>query len=176
MTRQLLTLASILLLAVIWSGCAPQPVTSGSAPDFTLDSLSDGAVTLSDLEGQVVVLDFWATWCNPCAEGLDHLQRVHERYAELRELPDHYFQACPSNPKSFELVRDMLAEVIAVHGKLRYLHVGADETELLGRCSACAAQVAKADRLALYLDYMKKVYFRPEIHSGPYSKLMREFL
>lgn len=57
-------------------------MTSGSAPDFTLDNLNGGTVTLSDLKGQVVVLEFWATWCSPCVEGLDYLQRVRKRYAD----------------------------------------------------------------------------------------------
>ncbi|MBU0704390.1 MAG: TlpA family protein disulfide reductase [Chloroflexi bacterium] len=81
MTKRLVLLVFTLLLAAVWSGCARQPVTSGSAPDFTLASLDGGTVTLGDLQGQVVTLDFWASWCAPCVEGLDHLQQMHERYA-----------------------------------------------------------------------------------------------
>ena len=82
MKRQLFPLVFTLLTAIIWSGCGPRPVTSGPAPNFTLDSLDGDAVTLSELKGQVVVLDFWATWCSPCVEALDHLQQIHERYAD----------------------------------------------------------------------------------------------
>lgn len=81
MTRRLFLLAFSLLLAAVWSGCGRQPVTSGPAPDFTLASLDGGTVTLGDLKGQVVILDFWASWCAPCVEGMDHLQQMHERYA-----------------------------------------------------------------------------------------------
>ncbi len=46
------------------------------APDFTLKTLDGKSVHLSALKGQVVVLDFWATWCGPCREGLPHIDKV----------------------------------------------------------------------------------------------------
>ena len=55
----------------------------GSAtPDFTLKTPDGEEVTLSDLRGQVVVLDFWATWCPPCRKAMPHVQELHERFAE----------------------------------------------------------------------------------------------
>ncbi|MBN1179546.1 MAG: TlpA family protein disulfide reductase [Anaerolineae bacterium] len=51
-------------------------------PDFTLAALDGSTVTLSNLYGQVIVIDFWTTWCGPCVESLPHLQNVHERYAD----------------------------------------------------------------------------------------------
>lgn len=82
MMRRLLYWMFILLLAVAWSGCSSGPVTLGLAPDFTLDSLNGGAVTLSDLENQILVLDFWAIWCRPCVEAMPELEQLHQQYAD----------------------------------------------------------------------------------------------
>lgn len=49
------------------------------APDFTLSLVDGSTVSLSDYRGKVVLLNFWATWCNPCVEEMDDFQ---EYYAE----------------------------------------------------------------------------------------------
>jgi cytochrome c biogenesis protein CcmG, thiol:disulfide interchange protein DsbE len=49
-----------------------------AAPDFTVRD-SDRTVTLSQLKGQVVVLNFWATWCPPCIEEMPSLVQMQER-------------------------------------------------------------------------------------------------
>jgi thiol-disulfide isomerase/thioredoxin len=47
-----------------------------AAPDFSLQTLDGKSFKLSDQKGNVVMLDFWATWCPPCRESLPHVQKV----------------------------------------------------------------------------------------------------
>ena len=71
--------AVVVLLAL--SGCysGTRPSRVGAAdPDFTVRD-SDRTVTLSELKGQVVVLNFWATWCPPCVEELPSLMQMQQR-------------------------------------------------------------------------------------------------
>ena len=55
---------------------------AGEAPDFTVEMIDGSKVTLSELRGKVVLLNFWATWCPPCREELSHVQQqVIDRFA-----------------------------------------------------------------------------------------------
>jgi thiol-disulfide isomerase/thioredoxin len=55
--------------------------TLTSAPAFTLPDLDGKQMKSAELKGQVVVLDFWATWCGPCLAELPTFNRIHEKYA-----------------------------------------------------------------------------------------------
>lgn len=57
------------------------PVLPRPAPNFIVKNLSGQAVALEKFQGQVVLLDFWATWCKPCEKSMPALQQLHERYA-----------------------------------------------------------------------------------------------
>jgi peroxiredoxin len=70
---------------VLLASCAGahKPAPSGRAgADFALHDLDGRTVRLSDHRGKVVLLNFWATWCRPCASELPHLQRLHEKYRD----------------------------------------------------------------------------------------------
>ncbi len=57
------------------------PLKGHPAPDFTLQTLDGASLSLSDLRGQAVVLNFWATWCPPCRAEMPELQAAHQAYA-----------------------------------------------------------------------------------------------
>ncbi|HEY8153272.1 MAG TPA: TlpA disulfide reductase family protein [Myxococcota bacterium] len=71
------------LLAWIFAGEAPPPIDRGSpAPAFDLPQVGEaGSVSLASLRGQVVLLNFWATWCRPCEEELPAMERLHRALA-----------------------------------------------------------------------------------------------
>ena len=56
------------------------PVNSGMAPDFTLTSFDGRTLTLSELRGQVVIINFWASWCPPCREEAAYLEQTWRKY------------------------------------------------------------------------------------------------
>ncbi len=66
-----------LLLAGCYSGTRP-PRIGGAAPDFTVQD-TDRKVTLSELRGKIVVLNFWATWCPPCVDEMPSLVQLQQR-------------------------------------------------------------------------------------------------
>ena len=52
------------------------------APDFTLQALNDSSYTLSKMEGKVVLINFWATWCGPCRMEIPEFNELHKSYHE----------------------------------------------------------------------------------------------
>ena len=88
------SLAMIVLLGmgVVWiwmslvppgsttSGAIPAPQEGFLAPDFTLRTLDGGEITLSDLRGKAILLNFWATWCPPCRAEMPAMQKVYLDY------------------------------------------------------------------------------------------------
>lgn len=72
--------SSILVgLLAVGFGCAA-PATAPEHLSFESFETSGKTVTLRELRGKVVVLDFWATWCGPCRENFPFIREVHEKY------------------------------------------------------------------------------------------------
>lgn len=56
---------------------------SSAAPEFSLPAKSGETVSLSKLKGQVVMLNFWASWCGPCRTEMPLLDQIHKKYSAV---------------------------------------------------------------------------------------------
>jgi peroxiredoxin len=73
-----------LLLGAALAACAgtavPAVAPAMIAPDFTLRTMGGPNLRLQEQRGQVVLVNFWASWCGPCRQEIPHLNRLHEKY------------------------------------------------------------------------------------------------
>ncbi|HEY6620508.1 MAG TPA: TlpA disulfide reductase family protein [Steroidobacteraceae bacterium] len=74
-------LAAIFFAAWVSTGIASssktRPVVDAPAPDFQVTTFDGRKLSLADFKGQVVLLNFWATWCGPCKQELPLLEDYH---------------------------------------------------------------------------------------------------
>ena len=67
--------------SVVGSAASVTEVSSSNkAPDFTLSDMQGNEVSLSDFKGNVVIINFWATWCGPCRFEIPDLIDLQEKY------------------------------------------------------------------------------------------------
>lgn len=124
--------SAFLLLLLVLSGCergAIPELIGKPAPDFTVKD-SETQVSLHDLRGKVVVLNFWATWCPPCVEEMPSLiamqKQMKDRVTVLAVSTDEsanaYRQFVADNKLSPTLltVRDGDQRSNALYGSFRY--------------------------------------------------------
>jgi peroxiredoxin len=74
-------IAAIVVVAILLLVPEPTSVVPRPAPDFSLAALDGATVTLSSLRGDIVILDFWASWCAPCTRTLPSLHDLASRLA-----------------------------------------------------------------------------------------------
>jgi len=75
-----LAAAAALLLAL---PALAAPGIGDKAPDFKLKTLNgDKEISLADLRGKVVYLDFWASWCGPCRRSFPEVKKLHQEYKD----------------------------------------------------------------------------------------------
>jgi peroxiredoxin len=73
-------LAAAVVLALPASGAGS---ASGPAPQFTLDARNGSKISLSQYKGQVVMLNFWASWCGPCRQEMPLLENIYKKYNKM---------------------------------------------------------------------------------------------
>ena|SRR6267378_3455548 len=84
MSRRPLIFATLLVTCLTWSAASAdgQGLSVGTpAPDFKLPDLNGKKFKFSQLKASIVVLDLWATWCEPCVADIPIFNRLHEKFA-----------------------------------------------------------------------------------------------
>jgi peroxiredoxin len=96
---------------------AEVPSPSGEAPDFTLPTVDGEQVSLAGTDGQVRLIDFWATWCAPCREEVPMLNELQASFGERG------FRILAISDEDAEAIR----EFVAHHGVVYTNLVGTEE-------------------------------------------------
>jgi hypothetical protein len=112
---------------------------------------------------KVEVVDF-IKYCNtlgidviPLQQSFGHVEYIlrHERYKDLREDQKDYSQVCPLQTKQDSaLFTDLYSELASTHTS-KYIHIGGDETYLLGHDERCRLKAEKVGKSRLYIDYIR---------------------
>jgi peroxiredoxin len=76
-------LLGLVLGAFAVSGLASSDLTGQAAPDFALKSSTGENLRLSEYRGDVVMVNFWATWCGPCRQEMPLLDQLYSRYERV---------------------------------------------------------------------------------------------
>ena len=102
-----------------------------TAPDISIRTwINGGPVTLEDLRGRVVLLEFWATWCKPCQEMFPKLKQLYEQVAtrglEIVAITRHYM-AYGGNHESMQAELQLIRANVANHAASFPIGVAEDE-------------------------------------------------
>jgi len=87
MNKRLIAILVVILTAgLVITGCTagsePTAAVGNVAPDFQLQNLDGQSITLSGLKGNPVLINFWATWCQPCVSEMPHLQEINNEWSD----------------------------------------------------------------------------------------------
>jgi peroxiredoxin len=146
--RQRIVSISQYLAVAAWLLAGSATLAADSpAPDFSLPDKAGSSVSLDDFDGQVVLLNFWASWCGPCREEMPLLVELHQRYEALgftmlginveedSAAADAFLRSVPvsfpilydrenSVSKLYDVIAMPSTVLIGRDGRVRYIHHG----------------------------------------------------
>ncbi len=107
------------------AGSAADIELGGPAPDFWFETAQGQATSLSELEGKIVLINFWATWCNPCKTEMPYIQQIYDEWPEeelvmlainVGDSSDDVASFMQSNSLSFPVLLDSQGEAATRYG------------------------------------------------------------
>ena len=144
--------SAVVALALTLTSSLSVAEVTGVAPNFTLPGIAQ-SVSLSDYKGQVVYLDFWASWCGPCRDSFPWMNKMQSKYQQqgvkfiainvdrtseaaqtfLSQNPAHFtiaFDAKGETPKQYDILGMPTAFVIGRDGQILHNHIGFNTDEM----------------------------------------------
>lgn len=135
------------LLVIVLSTPALAGVVEKPAPAFSLPDSTGQTVSLDDFHGQVLLINFWASWCGPCRQEMPLLEALHQRYEPLgftllginvdedSALADKFLQGMPvsfpilydrtnSVSKAYDVIAMPTTVIVDREGRVRFVHYG----------------------------------------------------
>lgn len=152
----ILSFAIVLFVSSVSGLLFAQETPAKDAPDFTLTDLDGNTISLSDLKGEVVFLNFWATWCTPCKKempyfneafetyknkgvniigiSIDRSEKIVKKFLAKKELVYPVAMGSQKFLRDYEIARVVpVTVIIDKKGKLRYKLIGVMEKEEIER-------------------------------------------
>ncbi len=74
-------LAMLMAVALLWPAVVSADVETGDKPEFSVTTLDGDELDSKELRGKVVLVDFWATWCDPCTESFPFYSQLAADYS-----------------------------------------------------------------------------------------------
>ena len=76
-------IAVTLMISTLFTGVSQALTIGEKAPDFTLKTLTGENLNITEQRGNIIVINFWASWCGPCRTEMPILQEFHDQYEDL---------------------------------------------------------------------------------------------
>lgn len=118
-----LSIIIFICISLILAGCSSFSSTKEATP-FVLNDLNDNTISLNDYQGEIIFLNFWASWCEPCVQEMPDLEKIYREYKDQGlifltvnsgEEKDTVRQFMDANGYTFPVLLDTKLEVSRIY-------------------------------------------------------------